>query len=533
LASAELVISLFLGVIFLASFVSLRAKIPYTLVLVFAGIVLAATSAGDLLGQTYKTLINQNLFVGIIVSPLIFEAMIHVRSSDLKTVIRPAFVLATAGVAIATLVGGLVLWRIIGLPLNVSFLFSALISPTDAATVLEIFKRVKVPSKLATLMDVEAALNDASAIVIFSTVLTSIQVQGISFFPAVGHFVYVIGGGIVVGIVIAFLGELASSLVSDRVSETLLTISAVYGSYAISSAAGFSGLVSVAIVGLYFGNYTIRTVMGPATRESVALFWQIAAFLANSVAFLFIGINVTDPISLVSALPLITAAFLSMMVARVASVYPILSLFNRLGNKIPRKWQHVATIGGMRGALSIALAASIASYSQITPTTAQEVLTMVLGVAFISLTVQSAYLSRYVTRRFPEEQRVQAEQFNVKLSRAAARIEELQKLKDEGKMSDETFTEELEKSKNELRDVLMEIATTPSTTHVLRSRASGLYSTLITLPKSSAMRVLRLNKMATPIENIIANATGKDNREMDSGGAETGNENRDDGPPSS
>ena len=502
---------------------ALRARIPYTLVLVFIGIVLAATSASDLLGETtlYQTLINQNLFVGIIVSPLIFEAMINVQSSDLKSVIRPAFVLATVGVVIATLVGGLVLWLIIGLPFSVSFLFSAVISPTDAATVLEVFKRVKVPSKLAALMDTEAALNDASAIVIFSTVLASISVQGISFFPALEDFARVIGGGIVVGIVIAFVGELLTSLISDRVSETLLTISTVYGSYAVSSAFGFSGLISVAIAGLYFGSYTIKTVMGPATRESVALFWQIAAFLANSVAFLFIGLN-TSLVSLLYALPLITAAFLSMMVARIASVYPILSIFNRLGNKIPRKWQHVATIGGMRGALSIALALSIAM-SSLSTADVQEVRTMVLGVAFVSLTVQSAYLSRYVRRTFPEEQRVQAEQFSVKLSRAAARIEELQNMKDEGKMSDETFIEELEKSKNELRDVLIEIATTPSTTEVLRSRASGLYSTLVTLPKSRAMRVLRLNKMATPIENMIANTTGRDQKEMDSGRGDNGN----------
>ena len=78
------------------------------------------------------------LFVGLVVPPLIFEAMIHIKSKDLKSVLRPTFALSTIGVVIATLVVGLLLWVVVGLPIYVSFLFAAIISPTDTATVLEI-----------------------------------------------------------------------------------------------------------------------------------------------------------------------------------------------------------------------------------------------------------------------------------------------------------------------------------------------------------------------------------------------------------
>ena len=94
----------------------------------------------------------------IIVPPLIFEAMTHIQTPDLRAVIRPSIVLATAGVVVATLVGGLVLWKISGLPIAVSLLFGAIIAPTDAVTVLEVFRRSKVAPRLATLMDTEVCL---------------------------------------------------------------------------------------------------------------------------------------------------------------------------------------------------------------------------------------------------------------------------------------------------------------------------------------------------------------------------------------
>lgn len=143
---------------------------PYTLVLVLSGVTItviaflfASLGGYDVTSQfrlIYAQLLSGGgggLFVGLVVPPLIFEAMIHLRASDLKAVIKPSLALATIGVVIATAVGGLVLWKLVGLSPYVSFLFAALIAPTDTVTVLEVFRRVKVPSKLSTLLDTEAA----------------------------------------------------------------------------------------------------------------------------------------------------------------------------------------------------------------------------------------------------------------------------------------------------------------------------------------------------------------------------------------
>ncbi|MDG6996769.1 MAG: sodium:proton antiporter [Nitrososphaerota archaeon] len=509
--SVEILITAFLAVMVVASFIALKAKVPYTLVLVFLGIVLAFTSALSLLGQgpiqsiftsviqQMRSIYNQmvggpegGLFVGLVVPPLLFEAMLHIKSSDLRFSLRPAIILATVGVVISTLVGGFILWKIAGLGLSVSFLFASLISPTDTATVLEIFRRAKVPSKLRALMDTEAAFNDATAIVVFSVVLASISFESVSILSALSGFALNFAGGVLIGLLVAFVSEILTSLSSDKLTETILTIASVYGSYALASALGASGLIAVTVVGLYFGNITFKSAMGPTTREAVELFWELAAFVGNSVAFLFIGFR-TDVFRLASAIVPIFLAYLAVTVARAAATYPILTLLDRLGDKIPLKWRNVTMLGGMRGALSIALAASI-PLTAISSKESDLISTLVLGVAFFSLSLQAAFLFRYIRRKFPEEQASFINSLDLRLSNVVESIESLRKMKNEGRISDADYVNKLEAEKDEMKDVLKEIESTVDQKHLLRVRAAELYSSVMTLPGSRARQIFGFRK---------------------------------------
>ncbi|MGI0090084.1 MAG: cation:proton antiporter [Nitrososphaerales archaeon] len=492
--SIELLLTGFLAIILIASLVSIRSKLPYTIALVLIGIALVILSdryilGSDLIGgiisqiRAYTislgTSENGGLFVGLVVPPLIFQALMQVHPSDLKSVLRPSFVLATIGVVFATIVGGLLLWIVIGLPWYIAFLFAAVISPTDTATVLELFRRVRVPSKLATLLDTEAAFNDATGIVIFTIILTSITSAKLPLLGAIEHFFFVFAGGMAVGLAVAFIAELLTSVILDRLTETILTISAVYGSYVAATGLGFSGLIAVSVVALYFGNFTIRTAIKPSNREAIRIFWEIAAFIGNSIAFLFIGLR-TDILKLSQSLELIVIAYLAVLAARAATVYPILTIFDRLAKavdrRIPLVWRNVAMLGGMRGALSIALSASIVSSSTISSDNVNTISNMVLGVAFTSIVFQSAFLSRYVKRKFPEEKI--AEVLNVRFARAVSEMDALQKLKQDGKISDGDFANELERQKDLLEDLLAEIQTSTGPGSILRSRVTEFYGSV-------------------------------------------------------
>ena len=414
-STVELALTGFVAVMLASQILSLKAKAPYTLILVFVGVGIASLAAVPSLGSNsvtgvlqaaisqmgsfYTTLVEGGLFVGLVVPPLIFEAMIHIKAPDLRAVIRPSVLLATAGVVIATLVGGLALWQLAGLSLTVSFLFAAIISPTDVVTVLEVFRRTVVPSRLAALMDTEAAFNDATGIVMFTLVLSSIGLSRVSILPSLYLFGFTTLGGAAVGFLIAFAARRVSASIEDRMAEVVLTVAAVYGSYVFASGLGVSGLIAVTVVGLYFGNVTMKATMGEETREGLLFFWQVAAFIGNSVAFLLIGFE-TDLVSLSQSFFLIMTAYLAVTLARAASVYPILAVFNQVGERIPLAWSNVAMLGGVRGALSIALAASLAGSAAVSGADAHTIATMVLGVAFLSIAIQTPLLSRYVRRRF-------------------------------------------------------------------------------------------------------------------------------------
>jgi monovalent cation:H+ antiporter, CPA1 family len=471
--------------------------VPYTLVLVLSGVTItviaflfASLGGYDVTSQfrlIYAQLLSGGgggLFVGLVVPPLIFEAMIHLRASDLKAVIKPSLALATIGVVIATAVGGLVLWKLVGLSPYVSFLFAALIAPTDTVTVLEVFRRVKVPSKLSTLLDTEAAFNDATGIVLFTIILSSIGLglQNFSVPQTLLSIGFTLGAGILIGLVVAFIGEVLSSLIEDRVAETILAIAVVYGSYALATGIGASGLIAVAVAGLYFGNYTMRSAMEPATREVVTSFWAIAAFLGNSVAFLLIGFQ-TNIITLSQSILLIVAAFAAVTLARAATVYPILRAFDKFGNKISSVWCNIAMLGGVKGALSIALAATITTSVFISSGDIQNINTMVLGVAFISIMFQVPLLFRYVRKRIPQTEigaeLVIDEQFEL----MASHIDELKRLKAKGEISNEEFTESIEANKRKLDELISKSPVTIETRKIIRARASGLYASLPKIPK--------------------------------------------------
>jgi len=413
------VLTAFLAILVFSQLVSERVRIPYTLLLVFVGIAVTVLPSLPSMGSalltnsltslvlqmrsSYDTLVQGGLFVGLVVPPLIFEAMMHVRAPDLRAVVRPSLVLATAGVIIATAVGGIVLWHVAGLSFASSFLFAAIVSPTDIVTVLEIFRRVDVPSKLATMMDMEAAFNDATGIIVFSVVLSSIGLQRVPVLSSVSQFIFTLAGGAAVGLVVAVIARRINAMTKDKIAKTTLTISAVYGSYVLAAGLGVSGLIAVAMVGLYFGNVMMSTATDTAGKEAVATFWEMAAFLGNSVAFLLIGFE-TDILAVSGSILLILAAYLAVTAARAASVYPILAVFNQVGERIPISWSNASMLGGMRGALSIALAASVGASGFLPDNDVRTITTMVLGVVFLSIVIQAPLLSRYAVRRLRSQQ---------------------------------------------------------------------------------------------------------------------------------
>ncbi|MGA9170030.1 MAG: sodium:proton antiporter [Nitrososphaeraceae archaeon] len=427
--------------VFAAALFSSRTKIPHTMILLGFGIsisLLNFTGLLDMITVNFSQFkINPNLVITFIIPPLIFEAMMKVDYKQFKAIRISALLLATLGVVLATLIGGFLLVYIARLPFLVAFAFAALISPTDAAIVIEIFKKVKVPRVLSTLMESEAAFNDATGAIAFSSIIAlSVGSAGytilgtssnsalysnsigfpttmissssaaavydhLSFIIQAEHFIILFFGGAAVGLAIAAATHRLHTLMNDPLSETSLTIATVFGSVVLANSLGVSGLAAVAVAGLYFGNVTIKkeATMSKSVRTFAFNFWEMIAFLASSVAFLYLGISM-NVVDIVNHFPIIALSLIAVLGARAATIYPILAATTRFAREnIPNTWKNVILVGGMRGAISVALVASIP------PSDFKSLLqTITFGVVLLSLIIQYIVLSRYAKRVFPDVQ---------------------------------------------------------------------------------------------------------------------------------
>lgn len=437
------IIPIFLSMVFAAAVLSSRTRFPHTMILVGFGI---AISFFDFVGLNIVDIkqfrIDPRLIINFIIPPLIFEAMMKVNYKEFKSVRISASLLATIGVILSTLVTGSLLTYIAHLPFAVAFTFAALIAPTDPAIVIEIFKRIGVPKQLSTLMEFEASFNDATGLIVFSSIIALVSASAastgynaignssslgitspngtgvsnassiVSLFPPtmnnlffVGeteHFAIVFFGGAAIGLAIAAATHRLHALMNDPFSETALTVATVFGSVVAANSLGLSGLVAVAVAGLYFGNITVKqeAYMSLKVRNSVFNFWEMIAFFANSAAFVYLGINM-NIFNIGQNFLLIALSFAAVLAARVASTYPLLAATNRFTKeKIPRVWRHIVVLGGMRGALSVALVASLPESSF-----KNTIATITFGVVLSSLIIQYIGLTRYVNKVFPKQEK--------------------------------------------------------------------------------------------------------------------------------
>lgn len=381
--------TLIIELLLIASIVAIavrRLKIPYTVALVIVGLLLTTQSQLQLE-------LTPELILTVFVPPLVFEAAFLLNLQELRRNFVSILILAVPGVIITMgIVGGLLTWGI-GLSLPIALTFGALIAATDPVAVVSIFRALGVPKRLAVLVEGESLLNDGTALVLFNLIV-GVVVTGTFNLPlSIIDFARVSVGGLFVGLGLGWLISRLIARVDDYLIETTLTTVLAFGSYLVAEQLHFSGILAVVAAGLLNGNLGTHG-MSPTTRIVLFNFWEYMAFLANSLVFLLIGLKVDIP-ALVLAWQPIAWAIGAVILARVVVVYGLSLLSNRLSEPISLRWQHVLTWGGLRGALSLALALSLPlSFGE------ERILlrTMAFGVVLFSLLVQATSIRPLIRR---------------------------------------------------------------------------------------------------------------------------------------
>lgn len=415
-----------------------RLRFPYTVALVFAGLVLALvpTLLPIDIGSADEV-VSSELILALMVPPLIFEGALHIEWRRFRANLGIILLMAVFGVLIGTfIVGGVVvsiegailtfgdrlgiesLDALVTIPFTAAVAFGALVSATDPVAVIAFFRTLGVGKRLSILVEGESLLNDGTSIVIFNLALalagagaaTSSETPiEFDLFWAVAQFLKVSLGGLAVGLIIGRFAETILRRTENRLIETTITIPVAFGAYVLAERFHLSGILAVVAAGIYLGS-TIPQYTTPTTKLVLYNFWEVLSFIVTSFIFLLIGwiIDIRELITIQNLL-LVFAAVVAILIARVLVVYGMSAFTNLLimisrrrqranqAEKIPLAFQHVMFWGGLRGAISLALALSL-SPNQFGTGVGNQLRLMTFGVVLFTLIVQGTTIEGLIKR---------------------------------------------------------------------------------------------------------------------------------------
>lgn len=371
----------------IASIVAVAARrldLPYTIALMAVGLGLGSL---HLLNPPHLT---QELLYAIFLPPLIFEAAIHLKASDMAKDILPISVLVIPGVVLSTLVTAAVM-----IPVSIHFtqidtitwplgiLFGAAVAATDPVAVVALFKKLGVPRRLRILLESESLLNDGTSIVVFILALHFLQGELGTVRETLIDFCKIVGLGLLVGSVVGVLTSVVTRRLDDAMVTITLSTVAAYGSFLIADRLGVSGVMSTVAAGLITGNRGFSQTLFPSIRIATETFWEYIAFAMNSLIFLLMGFAINLQM-LWELWPIVLIAYFSVLVARFSVVNFTWILFYPTRFRFPYRWSLILSWGGLRGALSMVLALSIPDSLGFK----EVIVTLVFGVVLISVFLQ-------------------------------------------------------------------------------------------------------------------------------------------------
>lgn len=189
---------------------------------------------------------------------ILYEGGREIKLKVLNEVKVTVGFLASVGVIITAIIVGISSHYILKLPVGTSLLLGAIVSSTDPASLIPVFKQVKIKDKLKQTIISESAFNDAFGAILFTSVLAGLTMtERVGALNTTLKLLFMIVIGVLVGTGIALIGiGLTSDKKSGIFSEyaPIISVVIVVFAYEISERFGGSGYMSVFVSGLVYGN---------------------------------------------------------------------------------------------------------------------------------------------------------------------------------------------------------------------------------------------------------------------------------------
>ncbi len=361
----------------IVAIVARRLKIPYTVGLVVAGLILAFVPLG------IEIPFSKELLFKVLLPPLIFEAALYIHWKELKRDLLPVVTFATIGVLLSAAITAVFMVYAVGWAWQAAILFGVLIAATDPVSVIATFKEARVEGRLRLLVEAESLFNDSTAAVAFTVALAFAMGDSLGVGEAGWLMVKSIVGGVGSGLAVGGVILLLSSRTRDHLAELSLTTIAAFGSFWLAEHFHLSGVLATMTAGLLVGNTSEFGFISKKGEDSIETFWEYAAFVVNSIIFIILGVNEAYQNFAHVIIPILVA-IAAVIIGRALAIYPISTFFAKSRWKIESAHQHIMFWGGLRGALALALALGIPESVPFR----QDILTVTFGVVAFSVFAQ-------------------------------------------------------------------------------------------------------------------------------------------------
>ncbi|MER0448201.1 Na+/H+ antiporter [Streptomyces sp. Edi4] len=342
-----------------------RTPVPAPLLLVAVGLVAAYVP-----GVPAYTL-DPHVVLPLVLPPLLHTAALESSYLDLRANVRPVALLSVGYTLFATVaVGALAYLLVPDLPITAALVLGAVIAPPDAVAATAIARRLRLPSRITTILQGESLVNDATAITAYKVALASAVGAGATWGGGLKEFALASVGGIGVGLVLMLPIHWLRRHLREALLQNTLSLLIPFVAYAAAEQVGASGVLAVVVVALYLGHRSWQVDF--ATRLQEEAVWKMVAFVLESAVFALIGLQM--PVVLKGlgeygggeAAWYAAVVFALVVAVRFVWVFPATFLPRALSEKVRRRepqvdWTAPVIVGwaGMRGVVSLAIAFSI------------------------------------------------------------------------------------------------------------------------------------------------------------------------------
>ena len=333
------------GVLLIISLLSIRVskkvQVPLLIMFLFIGMLAGSEGIGGIYFDDAAITQNMGNFALIFI---LFSGALETKMEDVKAALYPSGILATAGVFLTAVFGGLFTYLLTDFSLVEAFLFGSIVSSTDAAAVISMLGDSDLKKRIKSVIEIESGSNDPMAYALILFIMSMVKADGMSVAGGVLFLIRQMIIGIAFGVAFGKITVPLGKLLKIEREEflTIHMIAMLFICFSVTNILKGNGFLAIYLMGIFIGNQRF------GFRLNTLRNMRVISWLMQISMFILLGLLVF-PSQLKSFM--LTGSILALLitiVARMAVVFILLA-----GFRYTTKEKFFMGWAGLKGAVPI------------------------------------------------------------------------------------------------------------------------------------------------------------------------------------